>query len=374
MAFKNDELVYPSKDPSRAGSKAFFDANSHSATGLVNGASELIDRYIRNAENIITLNERDVELSVANDLLANAERSLVDFNKADNDNAKLKSIILAVGTYSASNAAYYFETLFEEYRIRIGDDKYFRDLDIDNVEKYVALQREVHESSYHMLYDLIKATSKNDYTHRNKKEDHKDDPNFIADYRDIAIKDHGLKVYHLTMLIDFCNSIKRGMKSWTGNTEDTEIEKIEKINAFNKSANGKLKGLMIFYDDYCKSPDNMTDEQVIEACTRVRNMFDAYLTALLYTEYGNISNIEELEFEDKLDKIIENHKSDASRALTEFEDSLIAINAVAERRNRIYIEKNIKIISYIDRAMDIANAINTELGRNTFTDMQPKEE
>ena len=374
MAFKNDELVYPSKDPGRAGSKAFFDANNHSATGLVSGASELIDRYLRNAEAIITLNESDVELSVANELLASAEKSIVDFNKTDNTETKLKNIILACGAFEASNAAYYFETLFEDYRIRIGDDKYFRELDIDSVEKYVALQREVHESSYHMLYDLVKATSKNDYTQKHTKESHKNDSNYKEDYRDVAIKDHGLQIYHLTMLVDFCNAIKRGIKKWNSKTADDTLL-VEKINQFSKLADGRCRSLTIFYDECCKSdPYNMTDEEVIEAFTRVRNMFDAYLTALLYTEYGNISNIEELEFKDKLDKIIEDHKSDASRALTEFEDSLIAIDAVAERRNRIYIEKNIKIISYIDRAMDIANAIKNELGRNTFTDMQPKEE
>lgn len=372
MGYKNDDLLHPSTDPTRAGSAAFFRANNRSATGLVSGASRVIEQYLTDAEFIYRIDQKDVKLESANEFLANAERAVIDFNKLDNSETKAKSLILAVGAFEASNAAYYFLSIFHDYVIKLGDNEIYRTIDIDNVDKYVALQREIHESSYNMLIDLIKSTSKNDYSQKRTKEDHMHDPKYKPDYRDVAIKDHGLQIYHLNMLIDLCQAIKRGMKKWTADKKD--IKDVLVLNDYSKHGDSKWRGLVIFYDEVCKgNPDNITDDQIIEACVRVVNMFSDYFVALIYAEYGPIENVESLDFETKLSKIIDgNNKSNSAMSLIEFEDSLKDMNKIAENRDRQYIPKNLKVVSYVERALEIANVVKNELGRDTFDQMQPK--
>ena len=371
MGYKNDDLTFPSNDLERAGSKLFVKYNNHGSTGLVSAASAVLEKYVKDAEFVYRIDQKDVKLEAANELLVSAERAVIDFNKLDNSETKTKNIILAVGAYEASHAAYYFLSLLHEYTIKLGDNTIYRTVDIDNVDKYVALQQEINESSYNMLTDLLKATSKNDYSQKRTKEDHKNDPKYHEDYRDVAIKDHGLQIYHLTMLIDFCQAIKRGMKKWTAAKKD--IKDVLVLNEYSKHGDSKCRGLVIFYDEVCKNnPDNITDDQIIEACVRVTNMFSDYFVALIYAEYGPIENVESLDFETKLSKITDgNNKSNSAMSLIEFEDSLKDMNKIAENRDRQYIPKNLKVVCYVERAMEIANVIKNELGRDTFDQMQP---
>ena len=102
-------------------------------------------------------------------------------------------------------------------------------------------------------------------------------------------------------------------------------------------------------------------------------MFSDYFVALIYAEYGPIENVESLDFETKLSKIIDgNNKSNSAMSLIEFEDSLKDMNKIAENRDRQYIPKNLKVVSYVERALEIANVVKNELGRDTFDQMQPK--
>lgn len=166
-------------------------------------------------------------------------------------------------------------------------------------------------------------------------------------------------------------------------TATTNPEMIDSINEIVEKADNKFTSLNIFYNETCNNSSNTVGiETMIQMCTRIRNMFDDYLSAMILYEYtddankfrSTLDNIESMDIEDKLDLMSGMSNNVAYTKITDFAEDLKIMCEVANTKNIAPLPKDsAEFLGMVDSAKDVALAIKKFLGSITTTQFKKAE-
>ena len=329
--------------------------------------SKFIDHYTKRVRAVYdTYNSAAIHASQAEKLLARAEKALIDFNRT-NDIFD-KNLILASGVNEAFLACKSYLNA-----IVCGDgpgSSIYNEIDSDG--SYRALYNEINASGYGILENMIMFTSGNNYSEIRHSKDYPEE--MRRDYRTIPIYEDGLKIYHLKAMIDYSKKLRQALilrPKYTNLTTSTNTEMLKYINDYSQKADNKFVSLNIFYNEnFNISPDQLSEDTILEACIRLRNMFNDYLTALIIYEYTDdtceekvsINNLNTMSVQDKLKKVINVVIHPAYMKITGFSEDLEKICNAADRRNISGLPNAIKFVCLVDEAKEVVLAIKEFLG------------
>lgn len=349
--------------------------NTHSRDTLSgreqNRSAELAKQYEKRVQIAYDVfNGAVLNLGLAEELLANAEKALVDFNRTSNPDDK--NMCLATGVYEAYNACRYFSQAITN----LNRNDIYNEIDPDGA--YRNLDSEIYAQGVNVLLVLLQYTAGNNYDKIKHAKDYSDEER--RDYKTIPIYEVGLKIYHLKALIDYCKKFRQALSKLPMATANTNPEMIDSINEFVEKADNKFTSLNIFYNETCNNSYNTVSiDTMIQMCIRIRNMFDDYLSAMILYEYTDDANkfrstldsIELTDIEDKLDLMSGMANNVAYTKITDFTEDLKVIYEVANTKNIAPLPKDsAEFLGMVDNAKEVALAIKKFLG--SITTMQFK--
>ena len=337
-------------------------------------SAELAEQYEKRVQVAYDVfNGAALNLGLAEEFLANAEKALVDFNRTSNPDDK--NMCLATGVYEAYNACRYFAQAITN----LNRNDIYNEIDPDGA--YRNLDSEIRAQGVSILSVLLKYTAGNNYDKIKHAKDYSDEER--RDYKTIPIYEVGLKIYHLKALIDYCKKFRQALSKLPMATANTNPEMIDNINEFVEKADNKFTSLNIFYNETCNNSSNTVGiDTMIQMCTRIRNMFDDYLSAMILYEYtddankfrSTLDNIESMDIEDKLDLMSGMANNAAYTKITDFAEHLKVMCEVANTKNIAPLPKDsAEFLGMVDTAKDVALAIKKFLGSITTTQFKKAE-
>lgn len=339
-----------------------------------NRSAELARQYEKRVQIAYDVfNGAALDLGLAEEFLANAEKALVDFNRTPNPDDK--NMCLATGVYEAYNACRYFTQAITN----LNRSDICNEIDPDGA--YRNLDHEITAQGVGILSVLLKYTAGNNYDKIKHAKDYSEEER--RDYKTIPIYEVGLKIYHLKALIDYCKKFRQALSKLPMATANTNPEMIDSINEFVEKADNKFTSLNIFYNETCNNSSNTVGiDTMIQMCTRIRNMFDDYLSAMVLYEYtddankfrSTLDNIESMDIEDKLDLMSGMANNVAYTKITDFTEHLKVMCEVANTKNTAPLPKDsAEFLGMVDNAKDVALAIKKFLGSITTTQFKKAE-
>lgn len=318
-------------------------------------ADDMISKYLKKASSCIDLDGAVTKVEMANQYLKNAEEALNDFNRVEDTDTSTKSMILAVGMFNAYKAFYYCKWCMGQYN-RKGQKLEFSKDSSENdkiIEQYEKLSGELSVLSLNgWLETKLKVlTGGQTYTDHH----HASDYNNGYDYRDTAITQYGLKIYHLKMTIDYCYAFIRCLNKYHNNSDA-----VDQINEYLKKAEGKLHSLNIYINDNCAThPEEMTNEIKHQLCVRCINLLDDYFNAVILNLDSNTA-VDSMQFEDKLSIVMVSNKiqDKFTRIVAEENNNIELIYNYSKYNTDIPIEIDPRrLLGIVDSCIEIGNSI-----------------
>lgn len=322
---------------------------------------ELLKKYLDKYQAWGADNNKIADFKEAQAYYSQAIDALSDFNRIENTDAMTKNAILYTGTFIAMKAVNGFELVVARYKDEFYKDttnkgKIFSlpDIDQDKFESYANLAKSIRDLTPEMDLWLRKFT--NGQTYDKQKVAYTGDRQFY----EVPITEKGLKIYHLKALIDYCEAMIKGINILASDNL-SETFNAENINYYFDRGSGKLTSLSIMYDGTCKgNPDSIETKYLIQFCTRCKNMFQDFMSAMILVEYPNLV-LENMDVIDLFDEITKCTKYKSVQMLIDFEDNLKLMFAINESRDPDNLPAPYKIVSWASRAMEIANAMKLDI-------------
>lgn len=330
---------------------------------------ELLQKYLNKYQAWGADDNKIADFKEAQSYYSQAIDAMSDFNRVENTDAITKSAILYTGTFIAMKAVNGFEHVIARYKGEFYKDatnkgKEFKipDTDSDKIESYSNLARSIRDLTPEMDLWLKKFTL--GQTYNKKSGSYPGDRPFY----EVPITEKGLKIYHLKALIDYCEVMIKGINILASNSL-SETFNAENINYYFERGSGKLTSLSIMYDGTCKgNPDSIEAKYLIQFCTRCKNMFKDFMSAMILAEYPNLV-IDGMDVQDLFDEITKCTKYKSVNMLIDFEDNLKLMFAIDESRDPDDLPAPYKIVSWASRAMEIANAMKLDISEGVCKSM-----
>ena len=330
---------------------------------------ELLQKYLNKYQAWGADDNKIADFKEAQSYYSQAIDAMSDFNRVENTDAMTKSAILYTGTFIAMKAVNGFEHVIARYKDEFYKDatnkgKEFKipDADSDKIESYANLARSIRDLTPEMDLWLKKFTL--GQTYNKKSGAYTGDRQFY----EVPITEKGLKIYHLKALIDYCEVMIKGINILASDSL-SETFNAENINYYFERGSGKLTSLSIMYDGTCKgNPDSIETKYLIQFCTRCKNMFKDFMSAMILAEYPNLV-IDGMDVQDLFDEITKCTKYKSVNMLIDFEDNLKLMFAIDESRDPDDLPAPYKIVSWASRAMEIANAMKLDISEGVCKSM-----
>ena len=322
---------------------------------------ELLQKYLNKYQAWGADDNKIADFKEAQSYYSQAIDAMSDFNRVENTDVMTKSAILYTGTFITMKAVNGFEHVIARYKDEFYKDatnkgRAFKipDTDSDKIESYANLARSVRDLAPEMDLWLKKFTL--GQTYNKKSGAYPGDRQFY----EVPITEKGLKIYHLKALIDYCEVMIKGINILASDSL-SETFNAENINYHFERGSGKLTSLSIMYDGTCKgNPDSIETKYLIQFCTRCKNMFKDFMSAMILAEYPNLA-IDGMDVQDLFDEITKCTKYKSVNMLIDFEDNLKLMFAIDESRDTDNLPAPYKIVSWASRVMEIANAMKLDI-------------
>lgn len=277
------------------------------------------------------------------------------FNRTEKTDRNRKNLLLSASAYQAYSAAGYYNVFMfvhdkekQEYRTEIPE-----------YEKYNKLYHEVSNFGSHIKLWLDRYVEHNEYTSKKAKSD------YSKNYKDVAIVEHGLKPYHVKMLIELCDKSKNYILKKYG-SDKYDKDKVDAVISYIQSARNKYLSLNIFISDTCTGdPELITLENQSQLYTRVYNMMNDYFNAyLLYNLNKPMDNVD-INILDKYELISKSCSNSLGDVLDNFDDGYRKIISYIDDRTKdpetdLPI-KGKRLMRTIEQALAVVPIIQSEI-------------
>ena len=340
------------------------------SNGNVMKNTEMLQKYLAKYNAWSNDDSKVADFREAQAYYSQAIDAMNDFNRIEQEDKTAKSAVLFTGAFIAMKAVDGFERIIARYKDEFykkpenkGKEFIVPDIDQDKFASCANLAKTIRDLTPSMDLWLKKFTNAAEYYDTGKTQ-----VDYSRAYYDVPVTENGLKIYHLKTLIDYCEDMLKAINILASDNLSETLNNTN-VNFFFKRGSGKHTGLNMFYDEHCTgNPDDIDKKDLIQLCTRIKNMFNDYFAAMALLVQPNQS-IEDLDINDRLSIIMKQPKLKSVQMMIDFEDNLTQIIKIATTKNPEDLPSPTKTVSWTVRALEIANAFKMDISEEICKSM-----